>query len=103
MNALKESIKEKKFVNCVDEESVREWNSGVEEIKSQADKCMRELARLIERIDRNFKHATALPKHKREIELEREKLRQKQEAVHRAHAEELEFEKKKLELKQVQT
>ena len=35
--------------------------------------------------------------------MEREKLRQKKEAVEIAHAEELEFEKKKLELKQVQT
>ena len=35
--------------------------------------------------------------------MEREKLRQKPEAVERAHAEELEFEKKKLKMKQVQT
>ena len=103
VNTVKESIEEKKFVNGEDEESVQEWTSGVEEIVNQADECMRELTRQIEQIDRNLKHATALHEHKREIELEREKLRQKQEAVERAHAEELEFEKKKLELKQVQT
>ncbi|KAK2546733.1 hypothetical protein P5673_033632 [Acropora cervicornis] len=103
VNALKESIEEKKFVNGEDEESVQEWSSGIEEIVNQADECMRELTSQIEQIDRNLKHASALHEHKREIELEREKLRQKQEAVERAHAEELEFEKKKLELKQVQT
>ena len=103
VNALKESIEEKKFVNGENEESVREWSSGIEEVLNQADESMRELTRQIEQIDHNLKHATALHEHKREIELEREKLRQKQEAVERAHAEELEFEKKKLELKQVQT
>ena len=103
VNTLKESIEEKKFVNGEDEESVQEWASGIEEVVNQADECMRELTRQIEQIDRNLKHATALYEHKREIELEREKLRQKQEAVERAHAEELEFEKKKLELKQAQT
>ena len=103
VNALKESIEEKKFVNGEDEESVQEWSSGIEEIVNQADECMRELTGQIEQIDRNLKHATALHEHKREIELEREKLRRKQETVERAHAEELEFEKTKLELKQVQT
>ncbi|XP_068741885.1 uncharacterized protein [Montipora capricornis] len=105
VNTLKESIEEKKFVNGEDEESVQEWVSGIEEssCESSADECMRELTRQIEQIDRNLKHATALYEHKREIELEREKLRQKQEAVELAHAEELEFEKKKMELKQAQT
>ena len=103
VNTLKESIEEKKFVNGEDEESVQEWASGIEEVVNQADECIRELTRQIEQIDRNLKHATALYEHKREIELEREKLKQKQEAVERAHAEELEFEKKKLELKQAQT
>ncbi|KAK2558157.1 hypothetical protein P5673_019741, partial [Acropora cervicornis] len=88
VNALKESIEEKKFVNGEDEESVQEWSSGIEEIVNQADECMRELTSQIEQIDRNLKHASALHEHKREIELEREKLRQKQEAVERAHAEE---------------
>ena len=103
VNTSKESIEEKKFVNGEDEESVQEWASGIEEVVNQADECMRELTRQIEQIDRNLKHATALYEHKREIELEREKLRQKQEAVERAHAEELELEKKKKELKQAQT
>ncbi|KAK2561205.1 hypothetical protein P5673_015673 [Acropora cervicornis] len=88
VNALKESIEEKKFVNDEDEESVQEWSSGIEEIVNQADECMRELTSQIEQIDRNLKHASALHEHKREIELEREKLRQKQEAVERALAEE---------------
>ena len=54
VNALKESIEKKKFVNGEDEESVREWSSGIEEIVNQADECMRELTRHIEQIDRNF-------------------------------------------------
>ena len=77
VNALKESIEEKKFVNGEDEESVQEWTSGIEEVVNQADECIRELTR---KIERNLKHATALHEHKREIHLEREKLRQKQEA-----------------------
>ena len=64
---------------------------------------MREWSKQIEQIDHNLKHTTALHEYKREIKLEREKLRQKPEAVEWAHAEELELEKKKLELKQVQT
>ena len=54
VNALKESIEKKKFVNGEDEESVREWSSGMEEIVNQADECMRELTRHIAQIDRNF-------------------------------------------------
>ena len=103
VNTLKESIEEKKFINGEDEQSVQEWASGIEEVVNQSDECMRELTRQIEQIDRNLKHATALYEHKREIELESEKLRQKQEAVERAHAEKLEFERKKLESKQAQT
>ena len=44
-----------------------------------------------------------LYEHKREVELEKEKMVQQEEAINRAHAEELEFEWKKLELKQAQT
>ena len=87
VNMLKESIKEKKLINGDYKESVLEWASGINEVVNQADECMHELT----------------SQHKREIELEREKLRQKQEAVERAHAEELEFKKKKMELKQAQT
>ena len=68
---------------------------------NQVDECMREWSKQIEQIDHNLKHPTALHEYKREIKLEREKLRQKPEAVERAHAEELEFEKKKLESKQL--
>ena len=103
VKTLKESIEEKKFVNSEDEESAQEWASGIEKVVDQADKCMREFTRQIEQIDRSLKHATALYEHKGEIELERDKMRQKQEAVEQAHAEELEFEKKKVQLKQAQT
>ena len=47
---------------------------------------MRELTRQIEQIDRNLKHTAALYEHKRDLELEREKLRQKEEAVERAQS-----------------
>ena len=50
VNALKESIEEKKFVNGEDEESVQEWSSGIEEIVNQADECMRELTSQIEQL-----------------------------------------------------
>ena len=96
VNALKESIEEKKFVNGEDEESVQAWSIGIEDVVNQADECMHEWTMQIEQIDRNFKLATAFHEHKREIELGREKLMQRQEAVERAHAEELEFEKKKI-------
>ena len=99
---LKESVEEKKFINGEDEESVQEWGSRIKEVVYQADESMRELTRMIEQVDRNVKHITALYEHKQEFELEREKLRQKQEAVEQAHAEKVEFEKEKLELKQAQ-
>ena len=60
------------------------------------------MAEQIEQIDRNLKHATALYEHKRVVELEKEKMVQKQEGINRAHVEEFGIWKKKLELKQAQ-
>ena len=100
---LKKSIEEQKFANCEDDQAVQEWANKIEKIINEGDTCIRELAKRIEQIDRNLKHATVLYEHKREVELEKEKIVQQQEAVNRAHAEELEFEKKKLKLKQART
>ena len=75
----------------------------IEQVFNKGDDCIRELAERIEQIDRNLKHATVLYEHKREVELEKEKIVQQQEAINRAHAEELEFEKKKFKLKQART
>ena len=97
---LKESIEEQKFANGEDDEAVQEWADEIEQVVNEGDACIRKLAELIEQIDRNLKHATVLYKHKREVELEKEKMVQQQEAINRAHAEELEFEGKKLDLKQ---
>ena len=60
------------------------------------------MAEQSEQIDRNLKHATALYEHKRVVELEKEKMVQKQEGINRAHVEEFGIWKKKLELKQAQ-
>ena len=75
----------------------------IEQVFNEGDACIRELAEQIEQIDRNLKHATVLYEHNREVEQEKKKMVQQQEAINRGHAEELEFEKKKLELKQAQT
>ena len=100
---LKKSIEEQKFANCEYDEAVQEWANEIEKVVNEGDACIRELAERIEQIDRNLKHATVLYEHKREVELEKEKMVQQQEAINRAHAEELEFEKKKLKLKQART
>ena len=101
---LKESIEEQKFTNGEeDDEAVQEWADEIEQVINEGDACIRELAERIEQIDRNLKHASVLYEYKREVELEKEKMVQQQEAINRAHGEELEFEKKKLELKQGQT
>ena len=100
---LKKSIEEQKFANCEDDQAVLEWANEIEKVVNEGDACIRELAERIEQIDRNLKHATVLYEHKREVELEKEKIVQQQEAINRAHAEELEFEKKKFKLKQART
>ena len=100
---LKKSIEEQKFANFEDDQAVQEWANKIEKIVNEGDTCIRELAKRIEQIDRNLKHATVLYEHKREVELEKEKIVQQQEAINRAHAEELEFEKKKFKLKQART
>ena len=99
---LKKSIEEQKFANCEDDQAVQECANKIEKIVNEGDTCIRELAKRIEQIDRNLKHATVLYEHKREVELEKE-IVQQQEAINRAHAEELEFEKKKFKLKQART
>ena len=98
---LKAFTEEQKFTNG--EEAVQEWADEIEQVVNEGDACIRELAERIEQIDRNLKHATVLYEHKREVELEKEKMVQQEEAIDRAHAEELEFERKKLELKPAQT
>ena len=100
---LKACLEEQKFTNGEDDEAVQEWADEIEQVVNEGDACIRELAERIEQIDRNLKHATVLYEHKREVELEKEKMVQQEEAINRAHAEKLEFERKKLELKQAQT
>ena len=96
----KECIEEQKFTNGGEDETVKEWADEIKRVVNEGNACIRELAEQIEQIDRNLKHATVLYEHKREIDLEKEKMVQQQEAINRAHAEELEFEKKKLEREQ---
>ena len=100
VNALKETIEEKKFGKGETEADIKEWAAETEAVLSQADNCAKELAKQIEQIDRDLKQANAFHEHKQALELKEDKFKLQQEATERAHAEQLEFQRKRLELQQ---
>ena len=102
VTTLKESIEEQMFAEGKDDQAVQEWAEEFEESVDVGDKCMQQLARKIEQINRKSKHEAVIFEHKQVVALENEKIEQQREAKERAYAEELAFEQKKLDLQQAQ-
>ena len=78
---LKACLEEQKFTNGEDDEAVQEWADEIDRVVNEGDACIGELAERMEEIDRNLKHATVLYEHKREVELEKEKMVQQEEGI----------------------
>ena len=79
VNALKETIEEKKFTRGESEEDIAEWSKEFEDYLEEADEKTRCLKQQIKSIDLQEQEVETAEKHKKKLQFERELLEQKEE------------------------